>query len=278
MLFRSEPEPVRSSFSLSFNSIVNLLHQNPVERIREVVDKSFLTFSRRADAQRDLAEAARLESTLGGAASKKERKNVARLQQRAEANEDRSWAEFQAKVGFLQSVGYIDADGTFGAGARVLLNVQIEEIFVTELVLSGLLEDLAPPLLFGLMCSVNKEFGRDVRVRPLKGPELALARDANKVRFGPVVTGAERVTGVAVTWCPDMIAFGKLWAEGRKLGELMLTVDSPTDISGDLVGAFRRAKDLVGQLRDVYADDPAKVELLGELIRTVSRDEVLVVD
>ena len=27
---RGEPEPVRSSFSLSFNSVVNLLHHNPL--------------------------------------------------------------------------------------------------------------------------------------------------------------------------------------------------------------------------------------------------------
>lgn len=276
---RGEPEPVRSSFSLSFNSIVNLLATNPMERIREVVDKSFLTFSRRLEARRMLAEATRLEEVLaerGG--SKKEKKNVVKLQARAQMNEDRSWEEFQRKVEFLKSVGYLDTDGTFAAGARVLRHVQIEEIFVTELVLSGLLEDLDPALLFGLLCAVNKEFGRDVRVRAPKGADLTLARAANKVRFGPVVTGAEGLTSVSVTWCPDMIPFGRLWAEGRSLAELMLLIDSTTDISGDLVGAFRRAKDLVGQLKLVYAEDTHRVAALNELIRKVSRDEVLVVD
>ncbi len=276
---RGEPEPVRSSFSLSFNSIVNLLATNPLDRIREVVDKSFLTFSRRLEAQRYLAEAERIERALeeqGG--SRKQRKNVTKLQERARSNEDRSWEEFQRKVEFLKSVGYIDEDGGFAAGARVLLHVQIEEIFVTELILSGLLEDLDLGLLFGLMCSVNKEFGRDVRLRPLKGADLTLAREANKVRLGPVVTGAEALTNTPVTWCPDMIPFGRMWAEGRSLSEMMLTIDSPTDISGDLVGAFRRAKDLVGQLKSVHADDPTRAAALAELIRKVSRDEVLVVD
>jgi superfamily II RNA helicase len=276
---RGEPEPVRSSFSLSFNSIVNLLASNPLERIRDVVDKSFLTFSRRIEAQRMLAEAGRLERALdedGG--SRKQRKTVAKLQERAKTNEDRSWEEFQRKVQFLEAVGYLEPGGEFAAGARVLQNIQIEEIFVTELVLSGLLEDLDPALLFGLLCSVNKEFGRDVRLRPLKGADLALARDANKIRLDRVVTGAEQVTGVAVTWCPDMIPFGRMWAQGRSLAELMLVIDSPTDISGDLVGAFRRAKDLVGQLKAVYRDDEGKITALTDLIRAVSRDEVLVVD
>ena len=276
---RGESEPVRSSFSLSFNSIVNLLHSNPLDRIREVVDKSFLTFSRRIEAQHYLAEADRIERGLeedGG--NKKQRKAVTKLQERARSNEDRSWEEFQRKVDFLKSVGYIDSDGTFAAGARVLLHVQIEEIFVTELVLSGLLEGLDLGLLFGLMCSVNKEFGRDVRIRPIKGADLTLAREANKIRHGPVVTGAEQLTSVSVTWCPDMIPFGRMWVEGRSLAEMMLTIDSPTDISGDLVGAFRRAKDLIGQLRGVHTDDPVRAAALADLIRKVSRDEVLVVD
>jgi superfamily II DNA/RNA helicase len=276
---RGEPEPVRSSFALSFNSIVNLLHTSPQERIREVVDKSFLTFSRRAEAALDMAEADRLEKELeeqGG--SKKGRKNVTRLQERARSIEDRSWEEFQRKVEFLKKVGYLDTDGSFGAGAKVLLNIQIEEIFVTELILSGMLEDLPLPLLFGLFCSVNKEFGRDVRLRPVKGADLALGREANKLRYSPIVTGAEELTGIGVTWCPDMIPFGRMWAEGHSLTDLMTNLESPTDISGDLVGAFRRAKDLVGQLKAVHAGDPDRANALAELIRSVSRDEVLVVD
>ncbi|MDP2306349.1 MAG: DEAD/DEAH box helicase [Pseudomonadota bacterium] len=276
---RGEPEPVRSSFALSFNSIVNLLHTSPQERIREVVDKSFLTFSRRAEAALDMAEADRLEKELeeqGG--GKKGRKNVTRLQERARSIEDRSWEEFQRKVDFLKKIGYLDKDGGFGAGAKVLLNIQIEEIFVTELVLSGMLEDLPLPLLFGLFCSVNKEFGRDVRLRPVKGADLALGREANKLRYSPIVTGAEELTGIGVTWCPDMIPFGRMWAEGRSLPELMTNLESPTDISGDLVGAFRRAKDLVGQLKAVHAGDSDRIAALAELIRSVSRDEVLVVD
>jgi hypothetical protein len=43
-----------------------------------------------------------------------------------------------------------------------------------------------------------------------------------------------------------------------------LNLTSPTDISGDLVGAFRRAKDLAGQLIDVWADDPGRVAMLAD--------------
>jgi superfamily II RNA helicase len=275
---RGEPEPVRSSFSLSFNSVVNLLATNPLERIREIVDKSFLTWSRRGEAKRMIREAEERAAQLPADAGKKERKAIERLRRRAEEAGDRSWTEFEGRVSFLKDIGYLDADGSFGAGARVLRHVQVEEIFVTELVLDGVLEDLDDKLLFGLLCALNKEFGRDVRVRPLKGADRDLARHANRIRFGPNVTRAEQLTGLGVTWCPDMIPFGRMWAEGRPLAAILLHIDAPTDVGGDLVGAFRRAKDLVGQLRQVYAEDPTRAEAMAALIRSVSRDEVMVVD
>ena len=273
-----EPEPVRSSFSLSFNSVVNLLAHNSKERIREIVDKSFLNWSRQAEAQRMLKEAKQREDTLSGEAGRREKKAVAKLVRKAEEAGDRCWTEFSGKIGFLEQIGYLDADGSFGAGAKVLQHVQIEEIFVTELVLSGILEDLDENLLFGLLCAVNKEFGRDVRTRPLKGPDRELALKANKLRHGPVVTGSETLSGNAVCWCPEMIPLGRFWAEGRRLDEILLLVDATTDVSGDLVGAFRRAKDLAGQLKDVYRDDTSRVDRLMDLIRRVSRDEVMVID
>ncbi|MEZ4458875.1 MAG: hypothetical protein R3E66_03940 [bacterium] len=51
---------------------------------------------------------------------------------------------------------------------------------------------------------------------------------------------------------------GEAWANGKPLSELIGMISNPTDLSGDLVGAFRRAKDLVGQIRDVYEDDAEK--------------------
>jgi hypothetical protein len=75
-----------------------------------------------------------------------------------------------------------------------------------------------------------------------------------------------------------MVPYGRLWAEGRPLSELLEQLDSGADISGDLVGAFRRAKDLIGQLIDVWADDRERVTALKSLLKAVSRDEVLVVD
>jgi hypothetical protein len=98
------------------------------------------------------------------------------------------------------------------------------------------------------------------------------------VRFSDVVRNCEASIGVPVTFTPEMIPFGVGWYEGRDLNDLMSMIDSANDISGDLVSAFRRAKDLAMQLRRVYAEDPFIGDKLRDIARVVSRDEVEVVD
>ena len=97
------------------------------------------------------------------------------------------------------------------------------------------------------------------------------------IRYSEVVRKCEHAIGVPVTFTPEMIPFGLAWYEGRSLNELMLMIDSANDVSGDLVSAFRRTKDLCTQLRRVYEEDPYMSEKLREIARTVSRDEVEVV-
>ncbi len=272
---RGEPEPVRSSFALSFNSIVNLLQRAGREHIREVVDRSFLAFTLQGEVKRLERDA----NVLASQADRRSQKDAEKMAKRAERASGRVWDDVEARIGFLTRIGYLAEDATLNAGGRVLRHVQIEEIFVTEMILDGMLENLEPGRLFGLLCAVNKEFGRDVRVRlHIKGDDLDLIRAVEKIRRSDVVRESEFITRSEVCWCPEMIPFGRMWAEGRSLPELMSYLESAADISGDLVGAFRRAKDLAGQLLDVWHEEPERVAMIRKLLKDVSRDEVLVVD
>jgi hypothetical protein len=112
----------------------------------------------------------------------------------------------------------------------------------------------------------------------LKREDRAVARDIEQVVRSPLVTHAAEIAGAPWTWDPDLLPLGRAWAEGRSLQEILLLIHSATDVSGDLITGFRRAKDLAGQLKEVYADIPDRVQAIADLIRTVSRDEVEVVD
>jgi superfamily II RNA helicase len=279
-------EPVRSRFSLSFNSVVNLMHRHPKDQIREFVEKSFLAYYRRNNADKQVRNAERLTQSMArqgwdGTGDvprhlKKQARRLDRLSRRADDQTDRTWKEFTRKIEFLTRWGYISEDGEFNAGAKVLMQIQIEEIFTTELFLSGVLDELEPDRLFGVLTGMCTEFPTRVHVMTTKR-DRRLGWKVDKIRNGPMIREAEDLTGLDTCWDPRMISLGSAWAQGKSLNEILMTIDSTSDRSGDLVGAFRRAKELAGQIKAIWNYDEDKVQMLTTLIRSVSRDEVEVV-
>ena len=159
-------EPVDSRFSLSFNSVVNLLQRNPPERIRDLVEMSFLSWRRQNQAQREREEAEQLGYSykswysiiLPIVLSDEPKRELRDVWIEPIKWKNQTWHEFQARVDFLKNYGYIGQDGSFFAGARVLTNFQIQEVFVTELFLLGLFENLTDGELFGIFCGLVVEF------------------------------------------------------------------------------------------------------------------------
>ena len=279
-------EPVDSRFSLSFNSVVNLLHRNPQERIRELVEMSFLSWRRQLKAQREREEAEKLQEQLEqlvelhspNKAQKKTRKEINRRVHRAQNMENQTWAEFETRVNFLKQYRYIGEDGTFYAGAKIVMCFQIQEIFVTELFMLGMLEGLEDAELFGLFCGLVVELPRNVYVfrKPTKRMR-EMMRDVRLVFISDIVRESARLTQQQLVWEPQMLHIGQAWAEGKSLVEIQNMFSCPTDITGMLIGAFRRAKDLLSQLRTAYVDMPEQYEQYTALMKAVSRDEVEVV-
>ena len=286
---KAEPERVRSSFNLSFNSIVNLVGRFEDDQVRQIVERSFLAWhlNRKGDDLRRRAEVMGQKLENEGwepdapipSHLKKRVKEMRRLQRRADTGHTRVWSDFLHRKQFLTNIGYLGEDGSFNAGAKVLQHIQIEEIFTTELILSGLIEEMNDELLYGLCCAMTNRLPKGVRLRDrLHGPARALGKQVNRIRYSDIVQQAEKVTNTEATWTPDLMLFGAAWARGVSLVDLSELYHSDTDMSGQLVGGFRRAKDLVGQIRGVYQDDPATYERLTALIQRVKRDEVEVVD
>jgi superfamily II RNA helicase len=255
-------EPVRSAFNLSFHSIVHLLEQHDADRIRAIVDKSFLAWH--------LHDKARRKEERG----------------RPGGHTGRVWDELVQKVTFLERIGYLSRldevpprpSVEFHAGARILRHVQIAEILVTELVLDGVLEDLSASRLFGVLCGLTNELPRHARPAfRLRPEDRDLARRVERLRWSDAVVDGDELSGTVSQWDADVLHLGRAWADGVPLLEVQELVHSDTDLSGDLVTGFRRAKDLAGQLKEVYRDIPDRAEVIATLLRRVSRDEVEVV-
>ena len=286
---KGELEPVQSRFSLSFNSVVNLIERHSEDRIRQLVERSFLAWGRARQQAADEERIEALRQKLAGhgwspesdvatpKSIKHEVKRLKKAEKRAKAAADKTWSEFQEKVLFLQKWGYLDEDDGFNAGAIALKHIQISEIFVTEVFLEGVFDELDMPTLFGVFCGMCATLPRGT-FAPEAKKWRALNRRIDQIRNSEIVLEAEKLTGQEVTWDGGMIPFGRWWAEGQSLPELIEKIHSTSDASGDLVGAFRRAKDLASQLRGAWGDLPEKARELDALVRRVTRDEVEVVD
>jgi superfamily II RNA helicase len=280
-------EPVHSRFGLSFNSVVNLLQRHDRERVRELVERSFLAFFRRNQAERDTARADDLTELLISRgwvdgrkppkALKRDVRALERLRKQAEDAPDQTWSEFNDRIRFLRHWGYLGENDEFQAGANALLHVQINEIFVVETFLQGIFDDLDDETLYGVCCGMCAELPRAARTRTARH-DKKLIRTIERIRESDIVLDGEELTSGRAQWDGQLIAFGRGWAQGRSLSELLEMVDSKTDIAGDLVGAFRRARDLVGQIRGLYLHDEERAERLMALTKRVKRDEVEVVD
>ena len=273
--WKGRVEPVHSSFNLSWNSVVNLLQRHDHARIREIVDKSFLNWHLARQARRHVAEAEKIESENP---DHRAQKQARRLVSRATQAQGFCWQAFQEKVSLLVQLGYLEEDLHFNAGAQILQHLQIAEILMTELVMSGLLEDLPGPQLFGVLCAVTNDLPRHVhRNFQMTRDDKRLANRIQRIRYSDPVMQAEEESSSPVVWDRNLLVVGRAWAEGSSLQEILLMLSSETDVSGDLINGFRRAKDLAGQLKEAYGQIPDRVQMLGQLIKKVSRDEVIVI-
>ena len=292
-LLSGESEPVSSSFNLSFHSVVNLLHNHSEQRIKLLLERSFKAFQSSQNAEQLREKLAELEGDRDGEGEepetptpsqlvdkRRQRREVASVKRKlAEEERPRLWEEFQRKVTFLRTHGYVGDDNELLARAEVLRHIKFEEIFLTELVVRGLLEDREPNELFGIMCGLVHDLPREAKVdKPADNKWWEIFSEINAVFDAEVVQGAAELADEEVVFTPEMMPLGERWAEGESLSEILQSIHHKTDLSGGLVGAFRRGKDLVGQLREVYEDDPDRRRELASLIRRVSRDEVQVLD
>jgi superfamily II RNA helicase len=189
------------------------------------------------------------------------------------------WEEFQHKLNFLRSYDYLTQENELEPPARIMRHLKMEEVFMTELIVNGVLEDLNPDELFGAMCGLVIDLPRSARVkRPSDDKWWSIFDNFTAIYESEIVESSEPLVDSVTTYTPEVMPLGERWAMGHALSDIMDDIKNPTDMSGDLVGAFRRGKDMIGQLRDVYYSDARRRRELTHLIRKVSRDEVEVLD
>ncbi len=277
-LLTDESEPVSSSFNLSFHSVVNLVDRFDEASIRFMLRQSFKAYQ---DQQMTKVLQERIEGAdRGSSKDREERKKVAAMRRElAMLSRPRLWETFRQKVEFLRTHGYLSEGNELNAAARVLRHIKIEEIFVTELVMEGIVEELEGAELFGVMVGLVQSLPRKASVYHANDEKWHPVYDQiRRVHESDVVQGAAQLMDREPEFTPELMPLGERWARGESLSDLLNDISCNTDLSGDLVGGFRRAKDLVSQIRQVHRADEERWSALTAVLRDVTRDEVQVLD
>ncbi len=278
-LLTEESEPVTSSFNLSYHSVVNLVERFDEVQIRYMLDQSFRAYQ---DEQMAGVVEDRIEELMdkGGTDNREKRRRLAALRRElAYLERPRLWEAFSRKVALLKRHGYLGDDNCLNAPAKVLSHIKIEEIFVTELLMKGVFEDRTPEELFGIMVGLVQRLPRKAKVfYPEDDKWFAIFDRVEKVYESQIVQEAQELVDQETVYTPELMPLGERWAKGEELASILRDIKSRTDLSGDLVGGFRRAKDLVSQIRQVHHRDEARWKALTTLLRQVTRDEVQVLD
>ena len=279
-LLTDESEPVESSFNLSFHSVVNLVDRFDEESIRYMLDQSFKAYQNTKVAEMVEQRLQKLEQTTGneGPRRRDERREIAALRRELSMLErPQMWEKFSRKLSFLKRHGYLEADNSLNASANILRHIKIEGIFVTELLVQGVLEDRSADEIFGIMVGLVQSLPRKAKVRlPDDDKWFAIFDQVENIHESAIVTEGRELMEAEETFTPELMPLGERWAQGESLSSILDTIRSRTDLSGDLVGGFRRAKDLVSQIRQVHHADEARFDELTGVMRRVSRDEVQV--
>jgi len=339
-----EVEPVESRFTLSYNTVLNLVKNYDREEIYSILLRNFASFQlaetkrkRRSELERLAKEReqllgplsagdaeklfARLEheaalARLGRELSRKEavgdrrglkslrremRERRRLLEQLREGTSDEQLArfrkvardyhsltkrierlekalaelpaddafiqEFEEKLALLKALDYVRDDGLTARGIFAA-EINGSELLVTELFFRGVFHDWDEDAVNALAASLDYDPRKGEERRRHKAFDVGLVK-----RTIDLISRMERLyLGYSHTELNDHLAeAASMWSRGASFSEVVRI--SGAD-EGDVVFAFRRAIDVLRQVRQAARQDEALAAKLSRCIEKMDRDEV----
>jgi superfamily II RNA helicase len=238
------PEPVNSRFTLSYSSLLHLIETLGRERLSVAWEKSFHLFQLRG-------------------AQPKARERLTR----------KHLLHVEARLAMLAELGYIDADDALTGRGRIARLINGYEVQVTELLFSGLIENLGPTDLATVFVGLSYE------ERRRGGGGFVQARFAGTLRrevsrFLARLATRESELGIPTPMkLPDwgLSPAVAAWCAGGDFESLEDVVEIP---AGDLCRNFRMAVQLMRQVRRAIDPSWDLGDRLSDAVAALDRDEV----
>ena len=210
---------------------------------------------------RDVEVISRFESKLG------------KLEKTIEYQKDVYWRQFLNHAAILEETGYLKDNYPTEEGFMTSAVRGENELFFTEIILSGLLTDLEPSELAGVLCAVITEdvrkdcwvkFKLSKTVRKTVDDIYQILRRLHKIQKQ---YGVEAPLNLNPFYSPII----EYWVNGGDWDEMMSQLDLA---EGDLIRIFKRTVDLLRQLT-VIPNVPEKLARTASLtIDCINREPI----
>ncbi|MCL6635116.1 MAG: RNA helicase, partial [Peptococcaceae bacterium] len=174
------------------------------------------------------------------------------------------FVEFKEVRSLLEELGYVK-DREFYPRGLFALELHVQEILVTELAFSGLLEDAEPAQAAAVLAGVEFIPGKNSQGVRLDLPAL---REASALRRSLLKMNVPERFCI---WSslPGPLAYA--WYNGAGFAELL---EMSSLQPGDIFSIFRREIDLLRQIERAAAENRALAERVREIRGRLDRDEI----
>ena len=195
-----------------------------------------------------------------------------KLQKEIERQKDIYWNKFLAHRAVLEEYGYLTNDYPTDKGKTTSQIRSENELFLAEIIFSGVLENLTPAQLAGVICAITTE---ELRIEiPYIPFSEQVRKTLNKIRdikkkLYKAQTRYDIESPLNIN--PYFSSLIELWVEGAEWS----TVSEQVDMGeGDIVRAFKRTVDVLRQLTTIDNVPEAVVFTAREAIENIMRAPV----
>ncbi len=209
-------------------------------------------------------------------------KKARKLQKEIEFQKDVYWQKFLAHKRILEQMKNLNDDYPTETG-KITMGLRIEnELYLSEIILSGLLNDLAPYELASVVCAITTEEVRNLDGTPLKPPSQNVRKILGKIKdirrkifLLERENNIENMMNVNSEYCSMIEAWVLSANEDITSIEAWDKIFADTEFTeGDVVRAFKRTIDVLRQLT-VVDNIPDDIALSAkEAIKAINREPV----
>ena len=198
---------------------------------------------------------------------------IQKLEKEIERQKDIYWDKFLNHRAVLQEYGYLNGDFPTDSGKTTSQIRSENELFLAEIIFSGLLETLTPSQLAGVICAITTE---DVRLEvpyvPMSEP---VRKTLNKIRN--IKKKLERIqtnhnVEAPLYINPHFSSMIELWVEGAEWDTVTGVMKDIGE--GDIVRAFKRVVDVLRQLTVIDNVPEALVFTARDAIEKILKEPV----